>query len=311
MEKNKSTEFMVGVVVFIGLLILTFFVMKISDFRTAPSYNLRLVFGFVGGVGQSAPVRYAGVDAGEVKAIKTFLDKEEQKSKVEILVSIRKDLKIQEDAQAYIASLGLLGEKYVEILPGTAGARVLKENDVLIGHDPLAVEWMAQKGEEIITKLGRTIDSLNVFIADEENQDRFKQTMTNMAELTEKFNDLSTDLNAILGDNKENIGQTITNVSNISEKMDRTLDSINTILTDIEKGEGNLGKLLNDEKIYNDLEELVTDIKKHPWKLLFKTKDKGRAVKKQDKAKKTESGKEESNGETETRRQPRTGTRFP
>ena len=41
----------------------------------------------------------------------------------------------------------------------------------------------------------------------------------------------------------------------------------------LERGEGTLGKLLVDEKVYDDMEDFVGDIKANPWKLLHKTSD--------------------------------------
>lgn len=273
MERNKSLELMVGFFVLIGLVILSYFIMRISDLESEPRYTLRIIFGFISGVTEGAPLRYCGVDAGEVKSVRVFFDPKENKPKVEVVVRIRKDLRVQEDAHAYVATLGLLGEKYIEILPGSPDARILKDGEVLVGHDPLPVEWMAQRGEEIITKLGKTIDSLNVIIGDKQNQARFKQTMAGLEELIENLNHLSADLSLLVNQNKERIGETIESIKTVSQNLDITLESINNILTRLKAGEGTLGKLLLDDKIYNDLEELVSDIKRHPWKLLFKTRE--------------------------------------
>jgi hypothetical protein len=42
----------------------------------------------------------------------------------------------------------------------------------------------------------------------------------------------------------------------------------------VKDGQGTVGKFLYDDKMYNDLESFAADIKKNPWKLLFKTKEK-------------------------------------
>jgi hypothetical protein len=51
-------------------------------------------------------------------------------------------------------------------------------------------------------------------------------------------------------------------------------ESINESVVRIKNGEGTIGKLLYDDAIYNELEALVIDIRKHPWKLFIKTKEK-------------------------------------
>ena len=51
-------------------------------------------------------------------------------------------------------------------------------------------------------------------------------------------------------------------------------DAIDATLVKIKNGEGTVGKLISSDEIYNQLEALVTDIRKNPWKLFIKTKEK-------------------------------------
>ena len=45
-------------------------------------------------------------------------------------------------------------------------------------------------------------------------------------------------------------------------------------LAQIRNKEGSLGKLIYDDKLYNEFEAFASDIRKNPWKLLFKAKEK-------------------------------------
>lgn len=60
---------------------------------------------------------------------------------------------------------------------------------------------------------------------------------------------------------------TLTNVEEITFK-------IKGIVDDIKSKQGNLGKFLYDDSLYRKTEELMDDLKRHPWKLLHKTKEK-------------------------------------
>lgn len=206
--EDRTNELKVGIFVIIGLAILTYIVFSIGGFKIfTPSYSIKIIFGFANGVEENAPVRLAGVNAGEVKIIRLFYDEKEKKTKVELTARIEKFARIEEDSQVFVNTLGLLGEKYIEILPGTKGARLLEEGDIMIGKDSVPTEKLTERGYEL------------------------------MADLKE----LSAKANAIMGR--------------------------------IERGEGTVGKLLKEEKIYNDLEAIVEDIKKHPWKLLHKPRE--------------------------------------
>jgi hypothetical protein len=56
-------------------------------------------------------------------------------------------------------------------------------------------------------------------------------------------------------------------VRGIVGNLDQGMDKINS-------GQGTIGKLIYDDKIYNDLEAMVADLRKNPWKLFWKTKEK-------------------------------------
>ncbi|MBU1868969.1 MAG: MCE family protein, partial [Candidatus Omnitrophica bacterium] len=72
---KSHLELKVGAFVFIGLLILSFFILSIGGVKTWSSgYKVDFVFGFVNGIKDGAPVRYAGVDVGAVQDIKIFFD---------------------------------------------------------------------------------------------------------------------------------------------------------------------------------------------------------------------------------------------
>jgi phospholipid/cholesterol/gamma-HCH transport system substrate-binding protein len=58
--------------------------------------------------------------------------------------------------------------------------------------------------------------------------------------------------------------------SSAGEKLDRIADRGDKILAKMEAGQGTAGAALKDPQLYNDLKELVSDLRKHPWKMLWK-----------------------------------------
>lgn len=209
-EKGRSTELKVGIFVFIGFLILTWFVLWIGDFKLMKhGYNIRVVFGFANGIKIGAPVRVAGVDKGEVKAI--LLDHDDAgKTRVTVVAWIDSDAQVPRDSRAWVNTLGLLGEKYLELIPGQGYADCLKENEVMAGEDPTSIQEVTDLAKDIALQAKETLGSL-----------------------------------------------------------EGTLSSLNSIL----EGRGTVGKLFTDDKLYVDLEEMFADLKKHPWKLLYRPKE--------------------------------------
>jgi len=208
MDKSK-VELRVGAFVFFGLLVLVYIIFSIGDFYIfSPGYRIKTVFNFADGIEISSPVRYAGVEVGRVEEIDIFYDEEEKKNKIALEAWIQGEVKIEKDAKCYINTLGLLGEKYLEILPGTKESGIAIEGDAPTGNDTIPMEEIKQKAYEMAVQA----------------QD--------------------------------------------------TLGRINKVLASVNSSEGTIGRLLTEDKIYNDLSAFVEDIKKNPWKLLHKPKKK-------------------------------------
>jgi len=158
----KSMEFdiKIGLFISVGLILLTIITFSINDFFFKPGYNIYAILGFANGVKKSAPVRLAGIEVGEVKEASVFKDKN-NKTMVKLKLWLTSDAKVEKDSQMIINTLGLIGEKYVEIVPGTPGTTFLANGDTIIGYDSVSVEQITKKGYDIALKLEATIDSLD------------------------------------------------------------------------------------------------------------------------------------------------------
>lgn len=196
MDDIKVFELKVGIFIMIGIAILFLIVFSIGDINIIKrGYHIKIDFGFVDGVGGSAPVRFAGIGIGQIDGLKIYYDEKQKRTRAQLNAWVKDGVKIEKDATATINTLGFMGEKYLEIFPGSSGNGFLKEGDTLMGKDPTP-----------ITKV-----------------------YENLAGLT---------------------------------------DSVTVIVNRLKNGEGTIGKLLTEDKIYKDLEAFVEDIKNNPWKLL-------------------------------------------
>ena len=240
-----TREVKVGLFVFIAFVLLAVMVFSISDFYTTQAqytYPLRFRFSFVNGIDEGAPVRVAGVKVGEVRAVKVYRDEADQRTRVELSVRISRDAQLEEDSTAYINTLGFLGEKYLEITPGTPGMRILAPGEILTGKDSVPTEKLVETGYQALSELERTIASVNTLIGDEQTRTAFKGTLMNSEEA--------------------------------AAQMHRFLLQANAILEKIQQGEGTVGKLLIQDDLYRDLKALTADLKAHPWKLFTRGKEK-------------------------------------
>jgi phospholipid/cholesterol/gamma-HCH transport system substrate-binding protein len=151
--KAVSFEVKVGIFILIGIIILFMMIFSIGEvYLLKPGYHIKVLFNFANGIALNAPVRVAGIEVGEVDNVRIYYDTTGQKTKVELSAWIKKDVVIEEDAKAVINTLGLLGEKYLEIFPGES-KRFLGDDNVLVGVDPVSTEDMTMDIKRILDSL--------------------------------------------------------------------------------------------------------------------------------------------------------------
>jgi phospholipid/cholesterol/gamma-HCH transport system substrate-binding protein len=74
----------------------------------------------------------------------------------------------------------------------------------------------------------------------------------------------------ILSDNEPQIANTIDNVEAISIDLNGASADVRTIVHRVEQGEGSIGRLLRDEEIFEDMREFVRELKRRPWRIIWK-----------------------------------------
>jgi len=218
----------------IAMVALAMFIFSVSDSSVLKKgKSLRVIFGFANGLKQNAPVRIAGVDEGLVKNIKLFFDRTDSKTKVEVELWVGEGTMIPSDSVITVNQLGMMGEKYIEIFPGDDTKNFFGEKQVVVGKDPIAQEAISARVMEVSNKLENAIGGVDRLINNEKNIDSIGITLENLSSMT---------------------------------------GSLDDIIYDMKEGKGTIGRLLYDERLYDDLQGLTADLKEHPWKLLYRPK---------------------------------------
>src|SRR5271169_342763 len=136
-----SSAAKLGVFMLAVLAILGYFVLKIEDIpfgRGQQARTIKAVFDTVAGLDDKSAVRVAGVRVGKVAGIKLRPD-----GKAEVTLEIDKDVQLHSNANAKVANLGLLGEKYIELDPGTITNPLISSGQpgvVLRGSQPASID---------------------------------------------------------------------------------------------------------------------------------------------------------------------------
>ena len=126
----KVGAFFVVVLILAGILI-----WQIQGLRIGKGHAQRVSVEFpdIAGLNEKSTVRISGVPVGKVEKI--HLGKNGKGAIVDLEID-NPDVDLRLGASASVANLGLLGEKYVELVPGPVGAPPLPEGSTIKGESP-------------------------------------------------------------------------------------------------------------------------------------------------------------------------------
>ena len=162
----KNIEVKVGIFVLITLAILLGLVIALSSssqlFRK--TYFVRARFHNVQGLTSGAPVRLAGVTVGRVDQVRFAPTLGEKNIEVRLALDERVRGRVREDSTATILTIGLLGDKYVELSMGSEGKRVLEEGDYIEVREPTDFYAILEKGNQIIDNTVKISSALETIL---------------------------------------------------------------------------------------------------------------------------------------------------
>lgn len=287
--ETKVGAFFIACIAVIGALILG--VGKLELGNRGDKVLMHTYFGQVAGLAPQSAIRIAGVKVGEVRRI----DLEGDRAKVTLALQ-NADVKVYQDAMASLSSIGILGEKYIELDPGKAASGIhpletairsrtgvsldnLMETMGIIGEDLKGISHALNKsigGEEGRQKLDEILDNVRVLTGEmralaQENHGAINRTLANaegitgdlkerLPRLAQQFEDMAKNLNGAITENRPEIKGLVGDVRRMATGFQATSDSLRSITAKLDKGEGTIGKLLTDESTIKKINTAVDNV---------------------------------------------------
>lgn len=247
----------------------------------------------VEGLDNSARVTINGLAVGKVKSI-NLVNKE---GGLIVSFSVDREFNFSRNSIVRIYSSSLIGGKQLAIILDNETNNIAKSGDTLKGEIEKGMLEVMTGGlkpleQKVLTTLSN-LDSLVLNLTDvldDETRLNLKESIVSLNQTMNSFKEASGNLNSLIKTNKEKLNNTFANLEIASENFARFSDSLaqietgkmvkdleniisrfNSILEGIEDGEGSIGKLLKDDKLYDNLEGaskqlelLLEDMKLHP-----------------------------------------------
>lgn len=140
---DTKLELIAGLFVLIGLLLVGYLAFRIGDTRLfiSDDYVVSAEFSNIGGLKEGSKIRLAGVTVGTVTGIS--LDRENYFANVEL--TLDPQLQLDDDTIASIKTNGLIGDKYVNLLPGGSGIPLESGDTIFDTESALDIESLVSR----------------------------------------------------------------------------------------------------------------------------------------------------------------------
>lgn len=287
-----SRELRIGIFVGTAIVILAVFIFYVGNlsllFKKA-GYAISVDFDSAEGLEKRAVVKMSGVKIGFIKDIRL------ERRRARLLLNIFAGVEIPKDSKATAAMLGLLGEKYLDIIPGNSTENITP-GGTLTGETSVGFEriggLLASVGTELKAAGGAVKEMLG------------PETKENLNRALENLASVSADLKDLIGRNQKGIQDTVGGASRAFQNMDKKVEEVAAALAEtvklvkdmaaenrgslkldleriqdvigkmeealklltsslekIAKGEGTLGKLVQDPGLYMKASDALDDVR--------------------------------------------------
>lgn len=287
----KSNEVKAGALVFLALVIFFGFVFAItkSTFKTAvKTYKCR--FQYTNGIQSGSLVRIGGMLIGQVKQLEFPAD---DNTRVEVTLEVAANAPVKESSEAFITSIGIMGEYYVEITTGSLDSPLLPGDSFLRSKDLAPLAQMGEPLEKVSAQLEELLSHFNELMNEknrghitnmiasidtilQNSQDSSVKLVGNLASLSQKLEKLSDRLDTVMAQNSSTVSEALL-------QMNSSLAQAESLMVDLSESVTHVNSVIsvNEASLYEVLQNLQDAsknfdafsrrIKEQPWSLVRKS----------------------------------------
>ena len=334
---ERRLELRVGALVVVALAALLGLLALMGELSFGGKPALEVDFSHTGNVIRGAAVKLAGVGVGRVDDVVLLPDRRDGAGqplpvRMRLVMTPESRAALRTDAQVTVATMGPLGEPYLEISPGSASSGALSDGRPLRGTDAPRLDLVAQRLMAFLEAASRVLDedpqaisrlvggiqglttTLDGVISDnrgaigtlgadlsatardlrmlaqvlrrnmepggraaallDDAAGTARQLRKDLPQLAGNADALVKSLAAVSGElgpeDGRKIKDALTHYAAAGARLEALAERGERIVARMEAGEGSAGGFIKDPAVYQDLKAFVTDLKKHPWKVLWK-----------------------------------------
>jgi phospholipid/cholesterol/gamma-HCH transport system substrate-binding protein len=292
MQDRKRTSLIVGSFALAAVAALALAILSLSSQNDVFGNHYRLIgyYDNVQGLIPNAPVWLAGTRVGRVEGV-TLSSRADGKPAVKVDLVIDQDVqeRIRADSTASIGTIGLLGDRYVEVTLGSPDQPALAEGSEISTVTPANLAKVMDTGTQALDNIATLAGNLNNIVVGFQGSkggDGLGSSIASVGDILSQIQHGDGLLHSLIydqyeGGGVESIEKSLVTLEGILDEVatgngllhslvyeplteqDVVLEALdagarlNSILAKVDTGEGTIGLLLNDPTLYEDLKRLV------------------------------------------------------
>ncbi len=225
------------------------------------------------GIFEKTPIKVAGINAGKIKKIQLT------GNKALITFEILEDIKITPSAKLKIKSVGLLGDKFIDMDLGDQSGDRLPKDSILITEDGEGIDGIAKDASAVLKDVKEITSSIKEALKDDQGRNVIKDIVANMNEVTSSLKRITTsnedkitkivdDIEALSSQlahetdryQKDSFMADLAKIGPILDKVDDTVEDLKLIVADVKEGKGTVGKLLRDDAVVDQVSQTLSSV---------------------------------------------------
>ena len=225
------------------------------------------------GIFEKTPIKVAGINAGKIKSIELV------GSEALITFEIRESIDVSPTAKLKIKSVGLLGDKFIDMDLGKGGGKRLAEGSMIATEGGEGMDNVMKDAGEVLKEVKEIAVTIKEALRDDEGRNLVREIVNNINDMTsslkrittgneDKVNEIVDDLRAISSQlahetdryQKDSLMNDLAKVGPILDKVDAAVSDLKIIVADVKDGKGTVGKLLRDDAVVDQVSQTLSSV---------------------------------------------------
>lgn len=226
------------------------------------------------GIFEKSSIKVAGINAGRIKTIEL-----NGADGALVTFEMLEGIKITNNTRLKIKSVGLLGDKYLDIMLGDQNADKLAPDSMVPAEGGEGFEELSKDAGAVLKEVKEIAKTIKESLRDEQGRNMMKEIIANIHEISGSLKRMSTGnedkINAIIDEvkviseqlafetdryQKDSLMADLSKIGPILDKADSAVADLKTIIGDLKDGKGTVGKLLRDDAVVDQVSQTLSSV---------------------------------------------------